>query len=280
MVGTVEYAVPASLTSMLTSGSTAQRNTQYARSVKISVALVPKLLRDPERHAVAVVDVLRATTSLVTMFDRGLVRAIIPDSLRDARALALQNFSLLCGEARALPLAGFDYGNSPAEFSTLSLKHKSAVLWTTNGTKAIAAAAQAPVVVAAAFTNRSAAAAMLLREATRRRLDIAVICAGLERGQLYSLEDNVAAGAIVEAARELSTELEMTDSAWAAQHLWRWYKGEPARAFRHAAHGRALARMGFEQDLQIAAAVDASAAVPCLSLRNGVKVLRIGADRR
>ena len=88
----------------------------------------------------AVVDVLRATTSLVTMFDRGLARAIIPDTLRDARALALSHFSLLCGESKALPLAGFDYGNSPAEFATLSLKDKSAVLWTTNGTKAIAAA--------------------------------------------------------------------------------------------------------------------------------------------
>ena len=117
--------------------------------------------------------------------------------------------------------------------------------------------------------------AELVRQASRRRLDIAVVCAGLERGQLYSLEDNVAAGAIVEAARTLMPKLEMTDSAWAAQHLWRWYRGEPGRAFRDAADGRALARMGFEHDLELAANVDASASVPMLKLENDVKTLRV-----
>ena len=241
--------------------------------MRIGVALVPRLLRDPAGHCVAVVDVLRATTSLVAMFDGGLTRAIIPDSLRDARALALRHFSLLCGEAKALPIAGFDYGNSPAEFAQAPLQGKSAVLWTTNGTKAIGAAAGAPFVIAAAFTNRTAAAQRLVREAAERGLDIAVVCAGLERGQLFSLEDNVAAGAVVQAVRTAAPDVTMTDSAWAAQHLWSWYGGDAGRAFRHAAHGRALARMGFETDLEHAAKVDASSIVPALHVEDGVKVL-------
>lgn len=243
--------------------------------MKISVALVPRLLRDPESHVVAVVDVLRATSSLVTMFDRGLVRAIIPDSLRDARALALRNYSLLCGEAKQLPLAGFDYGNSPAEFSQLALRGKSAVLWTTNGTRAIGAVASAPVVVVAALTNRRAAALRLADEASKRALDIAIVCAGLERGQLFSLEDNVAAGGIVEAIHAISPATEMTDSAWAAQHLWRWYRGDAMRAFRQAAHGRTLARMGFDLDLEYSARMDISGAVPALTVEDGVKTLRV-----
>jgi 2-phosphosulfolactate phosphatase len=242
--------------------------------MKVSVALVPRLLRDPQTHAVAVVDVLRASSSLVTMFERGLVRAIIPDSLRDARALALRNFSLLCGEAKALPLAGFDYGNSPAEFAQLPLRGKSAVLWTTNGTKAIGAVSAAPVVVVAAFTNRRASALRLVSEASRRKLDIGIVCAGLERGQLFSLEDNVAAGGIVEAVRQIAPDAQMTDSAWAAEHLWRWYRGEPMRAFKQASHGRALARMGFDADLEYAARADISGAVPVLTVEDGVKTLR------
>jgi hypothetical protein len=116
----------------------------------------------------------------------GLLRAIVSDNLQQARKLALTN-SLLCGEIKARPPAGFDYGNSPAEFSGLSFKGKSAVLFTTNGTRALTAAAQAPVVFAAALTNRRAAASRLLDEAAKRYLDAAVMCAGVERGTAFSL---------------------------------------------------------------------------------------------
>jgi 2-phosphosulfolactate phosphatase len=238
------------------------------------VSLVPRLLRDPESHVVAVVDVLRASSSLVTMFEQGLTRALIPDSLRDARSLALRECSLLCGEAKSVPLAGFDFGNSPSEFAQAPLRGKSAVLWTTNGTRAIGAVAAAPFVIVAAFTNRRAAALRLVREAERRELDIAIVCAGLERGQLFSLEDNVAAGGIVEAVRQIAKASELADSAIAAEHLWRWYRGEPMRAFKQAAHGRALARMGFDGDLEHAARTDISGAVPVLAIEGGVKTLR------
>jgi 2-phosphosulfolactate phosphatase len=231
-------------------------------------------MREPRLHAVAVVDVLRATSSLVTMFERGLIRALISDSLRDARNLALRNFSLLCGEAKMLPLAGFDYGNSPAAFDELSLKGKSAVLWTTNGTKAVGAAAGSPAVIAAALHNRRAAARRLVEEARRLQLEPLVLCAGLEKGAAYSLEDTVTAGAIVEAARELEPEIDLADDAWGAFHLWRWYRGDAMRAFRHAAHGRALQAAGFADDLRYAAQVDVFETVPVLYDEDGVKTMR------
>lgn len=248
--------------------------------MRISVALTPRLLRERERHAIAVVDVLRATTSLVTMFERGLIRAIVADTLRDARNLALRNYSLLCGERESAPLPGFDYGNSPSEFSESSFRGKSAVLWTTNGTKAIGAAAGAPFVAAGALVNRRAVAQRLVEEARRRRIDVAVVCAGLERGLAFSLEDSVAAGAIVEAAREAADDIELADSAWAAMHLWRWYRGDAMRAFRHSAHGRALTAGGFEQDLAFAAQVDLYDKVPLLFDEDGVKTMRLRPRRR
>jgi 2-phosphosulfolactate phosphatase len=242
--------------------------------MKMAVAMTPRLMRDPRAHAVAVVDVLRATSSLVTMFERGLLRALVSDSLRDARQLALKNFSLLCGESKMLPIAGFDYGNSPAQFDALSLRGKSAVLWTTNGTKALGAAAESPAAIAAALLNRTAAARRLLEEARKRSLDALVLCAGLEKGAAFSLEDTVAAGSIVEAARDIDADLELTDDAWAALHLWHWYKGDAMRAFRQAAHGRALAAAGFAGDLEYAAQVDRFETVPMLYDEDGVKTLR------
>jgi 2-phosphosulfolactate phosphatase len=247
--------------------------------MKVSVALTPRLLREPQAHAVAVVDVLRATSSLVAMFDNGLLRALIADNLRQARDLALRNFSLLCGEAKAVPLPGFDYGNSPAEFAGLSFKGRSAVLWTTNGTRALGVASPSPAVVVAALANRRAAAARLIDEAARRGIDLAVMCAGLERGAAFSLEDSVAAGAVVEAVHDADRGVAMTDGAWAALHLWKWYRGDAMRAFRHSAHGRALMRMGFDRDLAYAARVDTTGTVPMLYIENGVKTLRLRPHR-
>ena len=242
--------------------------------MKITVALTPPLLREPRGYAVAVVDVLRATTSAITMLEGGLLRAIVSDNLQQARKLALNNFSLLCGEIKARPPAGFDYGNSPAEFAGLSFKGKSAVLFTTNGTRALTAAAQAPVVFAAALTNRRAAARRLLDEAAKRDLNAAVMCAGVERGTAFSLEDTAAAGAIVESAREHDPALVLTDEAWAALHLWHWYRGDAMRIFRQSAHGRGLAALGFSNDLEYAAQVDIFESVPVLYDDGDTKVLR------
>jgi 2-phosphosulfolactate phosphatase len=246
--------------------------------MRISVALTPRMLREPRLNAVAVVDVLRATTSLVTMLENGLLRAIISDNIQQARKLALANFSLLCGEVKARPPAGFDYGNSPAEFSELSFKGKSAVLFTTNGTRALAAAAEAPFVAAAALVNRRAVGRRLVAEAGERGTDIAVVCAGVGRGTAFSLEDTAAAGAIVEAATESDASLAMTDSSWAALHLWHWYRGDAMRLFRQSKHGRALHELGFDSDLRYAAQLDIYDSVPVLYDVDGTKMLRTRAS--
>jgi 2-phosphosulfolactate phosphatase len=242
--------------------------------MRISVALTPKLLREPARHAIAVVDVLRATTSAVTMLENGLLRAIVSDNMQQARKLALANFALLCGEVKAQPPAGFDYGNSPAEFAALSFKGKSAVLFTTNGTRALSAAAEAPVVLAAALINRRAAAERLVAEGANRRLDLAIVCAGVERGTAFSLEDTAAAGAVVEAAIEADATIAMTDTSWAALHLWHWYRGDVMRLFRQSKHGRALQELGFQADLTYAAQLDIYRSVPILYEDDGVFALR------
>ncbi len=248
--------------------------------MKITVALTPSLLTEPRAQVVAVVDVLRATSSIVTMLENGLLRAIISDNLRQARRLALANFSLLCGEINALPPAGFDYGNSPSEFAALSFKGKSAVLFTTNGTRALAIAAEAPFVIAASLLNRRAAAERVVREAAARGLDIAIVCAGTERGMAFSLEDTAAAGAIIEAAQEADAGLTMTDASWAALHLWHWFKRDGMRVFRQSAHGRALHAIGLERDLAFAAQLDIYDSVPQMYFDGDTVVLRTRAPRR
>ena len=65
-----------------------------------------------------VIDVIRATTTLAVVFDQGAARVFAAGTVEQAREAA-QEFPgrLLCGERNVQPLPGFDYGNSPVQFS-------------------------------------------------------------------------------------------------------------------------------------------------------------------
>src|SRR5438093_13553874 len=91
---------------------------------------------DYTRSVCIVVDVLRASSSIVTLLERGARPVIAAGSIEEARSLyqRLPGF-ILCGERGGFPPAGFDYGNSPAEFFRLDLDGRSAILATSNGTR-------------------------------------------------------------------------------------------------------------------------------------------------
>jgi len=88
-----------------------------------------------------------------------------------------------------------------------------------------------------------------------------------------------AAGAIVEAVCEIDAAVAMSDEAYAALHLWHWYRRDAMQMFRESAHARTLRRIGFEDDLQHASQVDVTSAVPVLYDDHGVNVLRVHAPR-
>ncbi|HEY8491641.1 MAG TPA: 2-phosphosulfolactate phosphatase [Dehalococcoidia bacterium] len=252
--------------------------------VNVDVAFLPGLLQDPARHVCVVVDALRASTSLVTMVERGLAEAIISDDLDEARRLrgTLGPDVLLCGEVGGFPPEGFDYGNSPVEFQRLDLTGRRAVLFTTNGTAALARVADAAAVLVGALRNASAAAAAALLEARRLEADVAVVCAGNETGTLFNLEDAITAGAIVEAcfrrAPSLAPDLtlEATDAAVAARRLYGSYDAGPLYGFRTSRHGRYTLSIGFAADVAFCAEPDRSTAVPRLHRRDGHLVVTAG----
>src|SRR5690606_10616469 len=87
-------------------------------------------------RTVVVLDILRATTSIVEALNAG-ARSVFPvGSIEEALRLA-NNFGrdevLLAGERRCLPIEGFDLGNSPREFTEDRVGGKTIVMTTTNG---------------------------------------------------------------------------------------------------------------------------------------------------
>ena len=211
----------------------------------IQVALCPSEIRrisatDLTEVTAVVFDVLRATSSIITGLASG-VEAIFPvGSLEEARARKLKDPDLLlAGERGGLPPEGFDLGNSPEEFK--KLKGRRVVMTTTNGTAAIKSVQNASKVLIGALLNIDALADYLFTHPPRSLL---LVCAGT--GEEFSLEDAVAAGALV---ARLSDDQRLSDSALITRSLYEQVGDEVYDWLRQTQNGKALRKIGKDADI-------------------------------
>ncbi|HLJ54534.1 MAG TPA: 2-phosphosulfolactate phosphatase [Chthonomonadaceae bacterium] len=241
--------------------------------MEIRTALLPQLAGDVSGAVCIVIDVLRATTVIATLFDRRCPRVYVAASHDLARAFARREGYVLCGETGGVRVPDFDYGNSPVEFAALDFSERPVVLSTSNGTKAVAAVASAPRVLLGAAVNRKAVANAAWDAASELDTDIVVVCSGTDGA--YTLEDATVAGLYVEALVARGgpwTMPALDDASIAARRLWQtepnllrgWMEG------RHACH---LADHGFGDDVAHCAAIDTLGRVPLLCSKDRASYL-------
>src|SRR5918998_3753097 len=144
---------------------------------------------DTAGRVVAIIDVLRASTSIAVALANG-ARAVVPLDTSEEVVTRAKTFARsevrLAGEQKMLPIPGFDLGNSPAEFTPAAVGGKTVLICTTNGTRALTAVQGARDVVVASYVNLTAVLA-LARAALRGGTDVSIVCAG--RGRQFSIED-------------------------------------------------------------------------------------------
>ncbi|MBN2201988.1 2-phosphosulfolactate phosphatase [bacterium] len=213
---------------------------------------------------VAVIDVLRASTSIITALSNGAESVIPASSPEEAVGLKAKfpaGRALLCGEREGLIIPGFDLGNSPAEYSAGRVSGKTLLFASTNGSRMIAQAARSgrPVCVAG-FVNAGAVS----RRLADGEEDILLACAGREGA--FSLEDATAAGMLAGAIRRLSGNgCFLSDEARAAVFLYRHFAHDLAGMAAGSAHGIYLTGLGLGADIPACVSTDAFQAVPVLS---------------
>ena len=224
-----------------------------------------------------VVDVLRATTTLVHAFAHGARSARACATIAEARALAgdratrIEHGVLLCGESAGHRPEGFDRGNSPSEFDDVA--GKDLVLATTNGAPALARTADAAHQFVVAFVNLTVAAEALAAIA-RRNAQVAREIRLVAAGKLGApaAEDDAVVGAL--AARLLARgPAEFVLQGEDPRPRCAPAGFDPASGLvrgdadvlaflRATEHGRALVELGFARDVRDAAQVDAFTRVP------------------
>jgi 2-phosphosulfolactate phosphatase len=212
-------------------------------------------------RVVAVIDVLRASTTIATALAHG-ARSVVPLESSDEVILRSKQFERgdvrLAGERRMLPVPGFDLGNSPREYTREAVEGRTILLSTTNGTPALLATQGARDVIVASYVNLRASLAFL-RAAARGGADVSIVCAGRERH--FALEDAACAGRLVRGLMRRRPDVALNDAAQASVLLDRRYGDRLDLLFADAVHGRALAEAGFAGDLDACAAVDACGVV-------------------
>lgn len=232
---------------------------------------------DVSGRVVAVIDVLRASTSIAAAVNNG-ARAVLPfESSEDAvtRSKAFSKTDvLLAGERRMKPIPGFDLGNSPREFTREVVEGKTVLMTTTNGTPAIANSTGARDVVVASYVNFTAVLTML-RTALRGGTDITLICAGRDRQ--FGLEDAGCAGRFVYNVAKRLTSVALNDAAQACALIDRKYGDNIAKLFEASEHGQALRAAGYVDDLAACAAIDSYPVIPLYQDR---QITKLGPERQ
>lgn len=245
--------------------------------MKLNVFFTPaELAGHSGAGAFVVLDVIRATSTIVTALEHG-ARSVFPVRTADDAARLAQNLGrdavILCGERKGLPIEGFDLGNSPLEFTDDIVADKALVMTTTNGTNALLAAAELPGpkaaddataqdrerqrrVLVGSFLNLGAVAAAVAGEA-----QVTVVCAGKE-GR-FALEDAVCAGALIQRIEESSDgSAELNDSGDAAVALAKRFTRSVPALLKRTAAGQAIAEIGLADDLAFVAQIDCYQGVP------------------
>ncbi|NLK00200.1 MAG: 2-phosphosulfolactate phosphatase [Clostridia bacterium] len=216
--------------------------------------------KDVEGKAVVVIDVFRASSTIITAVEQGC-RSVIP-VLSEAEAWArmgeLKNLGmdvLIAGERKGIKIPGFHLGNSPTEFKERNLTNKTILLTTSNGTRGIHGARGAGEILIGALMNAGAVA----KDLSDLGLDILYVCCG--RLGEFSLEDFLAAGAITYYLGERES-LRLSDVLLASAGLFESKKEDIIGFLEKGEHSSYLQKIDYGEDIGICSSLNSSSWVP------------------
>ena len=244
--------------------------------MKIDVRFDPFELDELELRGknIVVIDVLRSSTTIAVALNNG-AREIIPvESIENAVKISGSLFgdvTLRGGERNGKTIQGFNLGNSPLEYTEATVKGKSIIFCTTNGSVAMYKSRFAQNLAIGSFVNIT----KIIGFIKEVKQDFLLICAGRANAfSNFSLEDAVCAGMIVhKLAGGKPAAVEVTDSSLAAQSLYKTYGRSLLKMMKNTEHGKYLTEIGFLEDIKIAATVDSYAILPVLT-GNVIKLKR------
>lgn len=205
------------------------------------------------------VDVLRASTSIITALYNGCTMVIPEEEISEAVDTASRldrDLYLLAGERHGVMIDGFDLGNSPSDYDAETVTGKIIFLTTSNGTRTIKKAVTADKVYVGGFVNLDALVEILIKHDK----DIAILCAGTNG--CFSLEDILFAGALIKKLKDSGVVAELNDLGIASYSLYESSRNNLDAALSDTVHYKRLYNLGFYDDIKDCLSIDTLPVVP------------------
>lgn len=206
--------------------------------------------------SVVVIDMLRATSVIVTAVKNGVKKVIPVLTIEEALNIASHDREryILGGERKALKIDGFDCSNSPLEYKKELVKDKILVMTTSNGTRAIKGSIKAKNILIGAVINAQAVAEKLIG----LKNDVVLVNAGTY-GQ-FSMDDFICSGYIIDCILRMC-DAELTDIAKTAHYIYN--QNKDIKSFiKYAAHYNRLKSLNLMDDLEYCSKKDIIDIVP------------------
>ncbi|MCP1357112.1 2-phosphosulfolactate phosphatase [Aneurinibacillus migulanus] len=206
-------------------------------------------------RTVIIIDVLRASSTIVTALHSGFASVTPVASIEQAYALRSPT-TILAGERYCESIANFDYNNSPTALYKTKHSGKHLILTTTNGTRAIQKIEKAEDIFIGCFLNSTAC----IMKALSLRHDITLCCAGT-RGE-FALEDGLAAGLMAHIAKTLFPSVHTCDLSEGLEACYLQLAPQLAQRLLTSTTGRRLVEHRHTEDIFFCSQVDFLQIVP------------------
>jgi 2-phosphosulfolactate phosphatase len=182
---------------------------------KVEVCFSPAIypVFDNKDAIVVIVDILRATSAIITAFMNGANRIIPVATLEEAKVYKEKGY-MVAAERDGIVRDFADFGNSPFNFTRERINGKDIVYSTTNGTQSIMMASHSFRVLIGAYLNLNSVARYIIH----KNHDLLILCAGWKNK--FNLEDSLFAGALAELVLNSKNFYTICYSTLATIDLW------------------------------------------------------------
>ncbi|KHD35238.1 2-phosphosulfolactate phosphatase [Clostridium acetobutylicum] len=204
-----------------------------------------------------VIDMLRATSVITTALNNGCKRVVpvltVEEALKKVKEYGKD--AILGGERKGLKIEGFDFSNSPMEYTEDVVKDKTLIMTTTNGTRAIKGSETARDILIGSVLNGEAVAEKIVE----LNNDVVIVNAGTY-GE-FSIDDFICSGYIINCVMDRMKKLELTDAATTAQYVYK--TNEDIKGFvKYAKHYKRIMELGLKKDFEYCCKKDIIKLVP------------------
>lgn len=235
------------------------------------ISFIPQDLKHNLSSVCIFIDVLRASSAIVSLFDKGCKEVLLTD--REEKLVEIKNKNnsklLICSEnllGERLDIA--DFSPSLIEINALGdLTDSTVAMKTTNGTVGIHKLMEQGFehIFIGSMLNSKQVAEEAVSLAAKLGFGINIVCAGRNNGKTYTIDDIYCAAKIVQyakaATRINNIEAKTTDSVIIAEKLLTSYL-DIATAFEASASGNTMRRLNCHQDIALCARDNITKTVP------------------